>query len=45
VNPSFIVHIAFKDTPLADGVDTWMMLNTICTRVETTVDEFRPLFS
>jgi hypothetical protein len=45
VNPSFIVHIAFKDTPLADGVDTWMMLNTICTGVETTVHEFRPLFS
>ena len=44
VDPSFIVHIAFKDTPLADGIDTWAMLNTICIRLEAVVDEFRPLF-
>jgi hypothetical protein len=44
VDPSFIVHIAFKDTPLSDGIDTWAMLNTICIRVEAVVDEFRPLF-
>jgi hypothetical protein len=45
LEPTFIVHIAFKDTPLVDGVDTWTMLNTICAKVETMVDEFRPLFS
>ena len=44
MDPSFIVHIAFKDTPLANGTDTWAMLNTICIRVEAIVDEFRPLF-
>jgi hypothetical protein len=44
VDPSFIVHIAFKDSPLADGIDTWAMLNTICIRLEAVVDEFRPLF-
>jgi hypothetical protein len=44
VDPSFTVHIAFKDTPLADGIDTWAMLNMICIRVEAVVDEFRPLF-
>jgi hypothetical protein len=44
VDPSFIVHIAFKDTPMADGIDTWAMLNTICIRLEAVVDEFRPLF-
>ncbi len=44
VDPSFIVHIAFKVTPLPDGIDTRAMLNTICIRVEAVVDEFRPLF-
>lgn len=44
VGPRFIVHIAFQDTPLADGVGVWAMLNTICSRVETIADEFRPLF-
>ncbi len=44
VDPSFSVHIAFKGTPLADGIDTWAMLNMICIRVEAVVDEFRPLF-
>jgi hypothetical protein len=43
VDPSFSVHIAFKDTP-AYGIDTWAMLNTICIRLEAVVDEFRPLF-
>jgi hypothetical protein len=45
VGPNFIVHIAFQGTPLADGVGVWAMLNTICTRVETIVDEFGPAFS
>jgi len=44
VEPSFTVHVAFKDTPLADGIDAWAMLNMICIRVEAVVDEFRPLF-
>lgn len=44
IDPSFTVHIAFKDTPLADGVDIWTVLNTICIRVEAVVEEFRPLF-
>jgi hypothetical protein len=44
VDPSFTVHIAFKGTPLADGIDAWAMLNMICIRVEAVVDEFRPLF-
>jgi hypothetical protein len=44
VDPSFNVHIAFKDSPLAEGIDTWAMLNTICIRLEAVVDEFRPLF-
>jgi hypothetical protein len=43
--PSFTVHVAFKDTPLADGVEVWAMLNTICTQVEEAVEKFRPLFS
>jgi hypothetical protein len=45
VGPNFIVHIAFQGTPVADGVGVWAMLNTICTRVETIADDFRPLFS
>ena len=45
VEPSFTVRIAFRDTPLADGVGVWAMLNRICTRVEMIVDQFRPLFS
>jgi hypothetical protein len=45
VDPSFVIHVAFKDTPLADGVDTWAMLNTICTQIEEIVEKFRPLFS
>ena len=32
VEPSFVVRIAFRDTPLADGVGAWAMLNAICTR-------------
>jgi hypothetical protein len=44
VDPSFTVHIAFKDTPVADGIDIWTVLNTICIRVEAVVEEFRPLF-
>jgi hypothetical protein len=42
--PSFAVHIAFKDTPVADGVDIRTMLNTICIRVDAVVEGFRPLF-
>jgi hypothetical protein len=38
------VHVAFKNTPIADGIDTFAMLNMICIRVEAVVDEFRPLF-
>jgi len=45
VEPSFVVRIAFRDTPLADGVGVWTTLNRICTRVEIIVDQFRPLFS
>ena len=45
VEPSFVVRIAFRDTPNADGVGVWAMLNKICTRVEMIVDQFRPLFS
>lgn len=45
VNPSFTVHITFKDTPLADGVEVLPMLNTMCTRVDAVVDTFRSLFS
>jgi hypothetical protein len=44
VDPSFTVHVAFKGTPIADGIDTLAMLNMICIRVEAVVDEFRPLF-
>jgi hypothetical protein len=44
VGPSFTVHIAFKDTPVADGVDIRTVLNTICIRVDAVVDWFRPLF-
>jgi hypothetical protein len=44
VDPRFTVHIAFKDTPIADGIETWAMLNIICIRVEAVVDEFQPLF-
>ena len=45
VEPSFVVRVAFRDTPLADGASVWVMLNAICTRVEMIVDQFRPLFS
>ena len=45
VEPSFVVRIAFGDTPIADGVGVWAMLNAICTRVETIVDQFRRSFS
>ena len=45
VEPSFVVRIAFRDTPLADGVGAWAMLNAICTRVELIVDQFRRSFS
>ncbi len=45
VEPRFVVRIAFRDTPLGDGVGVWTMLNRICTRVEMIVDQFRPLFS
>jgi hypothetical protein len=45
VKPTFTVYITFQDTPLADGVEVWPMLNTICTRVDAVVDEFRSLFS
>jgi hypothetical protein len=45
VSPSFTVHITFKDTPIADGVEVWPLLDTICTRVDAVVDEFRSLFS
>ncbi len=44
VDPSFTVHIAFRDTPVADGIDIRTVLNTICIRVEAVVEEFRPLF-
>jgi hypothetical protein len=44
VGPRFSVHIAFKDTPVADGVDIRTVLNTICIRVDAVVDWFRPLF-
>jgi hypothetical protein len=44
VSPRFSVHIAFKDTPVADGVDIRTVLNTICIRVDAVVDWFRPLF-
>jgi hypothetical protein len=44
VEPSFVVRIAFRNTPLA-GVGVWTVLNRICTRVEMIVDQFRPLFS
>jgi hypothetical protein len=44
VGPSFTVHIAFKDTPVAEGVDIRTMLNTICIRVDAVVEGFRPLF-
>ena len=44
VGPSFTVHIAFKDTPVADGVDIRTMLNTICIRVDAVVEGFQPLF-
>jgi hypothetical protein len=45
VEPSFVVRIAFRDTPIADGVGVWAMLNAICTRVEMIVDQFRRSFS
>jgi len=44
VEPRFTVHVAFKDTPLAEGIDIWTVLNTICIRVEAVVEEFQPLF-
>jgi hypothetical protein len=45
VEPSFVVRIAFRDTPLVDGAGVWAILNRICTRVEMIVDQFRPSFS
>ena len=44
VGPSFTVQIAFKGTPVADGVDIRTMLNTICIRVDAVVEGFQPLF-
>ncbi len=44
VDPNFTVCVAFKDTPVADGIDIRTMLNTICIRVEAVVEGFRPLF-
>jgi hypothetical protein len=45
VEPSFVVRVAFRNTPLGDGVGVWAMLNRICTRVEMIVDQFRPVFA
>jgi hypothetical protein len=44
VDPTFTVHIAFKDAPVAEGIDVRTMLNSICARVEAIVQGFRPLF-
>ena len=44
LDPSFNVQVAFKDTPVADGIDVRGMLDTICHRVEAVVEGFRPLF-